>query len=248
MFQPTRHLMMRVLIFYVFCDVFFELYRFLYGNAPKSNLCGTQLETVPKFLEPIQNRLEIGSRLEREEFKIGAELGVKEGFFARDTLKSWPGATEYVLVDVWATLGNYADVANMGDREVHYESAIRETAPWKEKVRVCRNFTTVCVRNYPDNYFDYIYVDARHDRKGAALDLEEWWPKLKVGGIFAGHDYVAHGPQGGQGWDLNFDGTVDPEGLNVKGAVDDFSVQVERQVQIVYNEVPSQFWTWVIRK
>ena len=97
MFQPTRRLMTKILILHVFCEVFFELYRLLYDNIPISILCATHLETAPKFLEPIQKRLEIGSRLERVEFKIGAELGVKEGFFARDTLKSWPGATPYIV-------------------------------------------------------------------------------------------------------------------------------------------------------
>lgn len=42
---------------------------------------------VPKYLEPMKHRLELGGRLEAEGLKIGAELGVKEGFFARDTLR-----------------------------------------------------------------------------------------------------------------------------------------------------------------
>ena len=33
-------------------------------------------------------------------------------------------------------------------------------------------------------------MDARHDFKGVAADLEAYWPKLKTGGIFAGHDYI----------------------------------------------------------
>ena len=205
---------------------------------------------TPKYLEPMKHRLELGARLEAEGHKIGAELGVKEGYFARDTLRNWPTATEYVLVDLWDNMPNYADSANEGEREVHYQSALRETAPWKDKVTVCRNFTTSCAQNFPDGYFDYIYVDARHDRKGAYLDLETWWPKLKVGGILAGHDYTSCSPdcENGNGWDLNFDGTVDPTGLAVKGAVDDFAIKIRRQVVLVYDERPSQFWTWMMRK
>jgi hypothetical protein len=26
--------------------------------------------------------------------------------------------------------------------------------------------------------------------QGVTVDMEAWWPKLKAGGIFAGHDYV----------------------------------------------------------
>lgn len=211
---------------------------------------GGSLCHTPKYLEPIKHRLELGARLEAEGHHVGAELGVKEGNFARDTLRNWPSATEYVLVDLWDSLENYADSANEGDRDAHYQSALRETAPWKEKVTVCRNYTTTCAKIFPDHHFDYIYVDARHDRKGAYLDLETWWPKLKVGGIFAGHDYTSCKPscEKGNGWDLNFDGTIDPSGLAVKGAVDDFAVEVGRQVVLVYHEQPSQFWTWMMRK
>jgi hypothetical protein len=72
----------------------------------------------------------------------------------------------------------------------------------------------------------------------------------KVGGILAGHDYTSCKPdcENGNGWDLNFDGTVDPTGLAVKGAVDDFAIKIRRQVVLVYDERPSQFWTWMMRK
>lgn len=36
---------------------------------------------------------------------------------------------------------------------------------------------------------DYLYIDADHTREGCALDLEQWWPFLVVGGLIAGDDY-----------------------------------------------------------
>jgi hypothetical protein len=42
----------------------------------------------------------------------------------------------------------------------------------------------------PDASLDYVYVDARHDYCGVKEDLEAWWPKLRRGGILAGHDYL----------------------------------------------------------
>ena len=34
------------------------------------------------------------------------------------------------------------------------------------------------------------YIDARHDYCGCSEDIQNWWPKVKPGGIMAGHDYV----------------------------------------------------------
>jgi predicted O-methyltransferase YrrM len=39
-------------------------------------------------------------------------------------------------------------------------------------------------------YFDFIYVDGRHDYCGCYKDLEMYWPKLRKGGIMAGKRFT----------------------------------------------------------
>eukprot|EP01083_Nonionella_stella_P313706 1127370_1 len=121
---------------------------------------------------------------------------------------------------------------------------IENTKQWKNKVEICRNFTSVCVQQFPNEYFDFIYVDARHDYKGVSLDLKEWWPKLKHGGIMAGHDYVLASDVKGQDFSLNFDGTRDTTGRITKGAVDDFFNMAEhlRQLTVSYREPMWNSW------
>lgn len=41
---------------------------------------------------------------------------------------------------------------------------------------------------------DMVFIDGDHTREGVKLDLDTWVPRVKVGGVIAGHDY---GPQ----WD-----------------------------------------------
>mgnify|MGYP003327644338 CR=1 FL=1 len=43
---------------------------------------------------------------------------------------------------------------------------------------------------FPDDFFDFIYIDAAHDYDSVKEDLTNWYPKLKINGIIAGHDYV----------------------------------------------------------
>ena len=43
---------------------------------------------------------------------------------------------------------------------------------------------------FENNFFDMIYIDGDHDYIGIKNDLINYYPKLKTGGIFAGHDYT----------------------------------------------------------
>ena len=41
-----------------------------------------------------------------------------------------------------------------------------------------------------DNYFDFAYIDAAHDRFSVLRDIKLVLPKLKTNGIICGHDYI----------------------------------------------------------
>lgn len=139
---------------------------------------------VPTF----KSRDDLGEVMQKEGFSVGIELGVQRGLYSRVILSKWPSCTEYHLVDLWAHQENYKDYANVDQKTQKqiYESAMTNLAEFGDKIHVCRNYTTSCVTQYDDEYFDFIYVDARHDFKGVLDDLVAYWPKLKKGGIMAG--------------------------------------------------------------
>jgi len=62
------------------------------------------------------------------------------------------------------------------------------------------------VPSFPNNFFDFVYIDANHDKKSVIRDIQISLPKLKNNGIICGHDYVHS----------------EPHGHGVRGAVDEF--------------------------
>ena len=60
----------------------------------------------------------------------------------------------------------------------------------KGKVEFIRDFSFNAVKRFEDCSFEYVYVDAVHDYEGALADMIDYWPKLKPGGVMAGHDYL----------------------------------------------------------
>ena len=46
------------------------------------------------------------------------------------------------------------------------------------------------LKSFDDKTFDFIYIDGyAHTGQENGATLDDWWPKLKPGGTFAGHDY-----------------------------------------------------------
>lgn len=42
---------------------------------------------------------------------------------------------------------------------------------------------------FPDGYFDFVFIDACHAYDSVKADILAWLPKVRKGGILAGHDY-----------------------------------------------------------
>lgn len=208
----------------------------------------------------------------RLDMKTGVELGVQRAEYSYELLRRWKKAEEFVLVDLWRPQKNYTDFANLPhvvQRRYKVEVAEKMLNLTKKgllgKFTICRNYTIICATRFPKNYFDFIYIDARHDYKGVLQDLRHWWPKLKAGGIMAGHDYTEQEEPGNavkplgdpqtteQDWTLNYDGTKDETKRVVRGAVDDFFSDnfgdlngCPRQVTVSYRE--DSWNTWAVRK
>lgn len=49
--------------------------------------------------------------------------------------------------------------------------------------------STTASNNFPNNYFDFIYIDADHSYESVKRDLSAWLPKIKFNGWIGGHDY-----------------------------------------------------------
>ena len=205
-----------------------------------------------EFLPPFRTRADLPSMVEAMGLRTGVELGVERGIFTSTMLHGWPSCTNYTQVDLWshdALKGShYKD--SQSNHDSKYAAMLKQkilrpgcTATfgqahkhWPEatcgvSLHKCQNFTTACATGFVDESVDFIYVDALHDRVGVLRDLESWWPKLRSGGIMAGHDYMTQadlnsfsGKPEGTKWpqQQNIDGTFDADGGMVKGAVDDF--------------------------
>lgn len=112
---------------------------------------------------------------------VVAEIGVDSGNFSEQILAATQPATLH-LVDTWGSdryhsglMDNiqqkFADRIAAGTLEIHRKLSIEGAA------------------DFADGTFDFIYIDTNHMYETTRDELLAYEPKMKPGGIIAGHDY-----------------------------------------------------------
>ena len=71
-----------------------------------------------------------------------------------------------------------------------FAASMREYARRElELVRLVRAPSVMAARMFEDASLGFVFVDGAHDEASVAADLAAWEPKIRPGGLLAGHDY-----------------------------------------------------------
>jgi predicted O-methyltransferase YrrM len=57
-------------------------------------------------------------------------------------------------------------------------------------VKPVRKLSMAAAGDFADETIDFCFIDADHRFNGVVSDIRAWYPKVKTGGIIAGHDYT----------------------------------------------------------
>ena len=123
--------------------------------------------------------------LEKFESSIGAEIGVQYGINAKNILEKYDIKTLY-LIDPYT---HYTGISGRDRYDpIWKEVAHRYLKDYEDKIIWVEGFSWDVVDSIP-NELDFVYVDGDHKREGIKRDLKLYYPKVRDGGLFAGHDY-----------------------------------------------------------
>lgn len=120
----------------------------------------------------------------------GAEIGVARGDYAKRILTDWEGKKLF-LVDPWRRQLStvYQERQTTEEEYERWHYACQLLASQDERVKLYRGLSKDVVKTIPDSSLDFAYIDANHDAIHVIEDLNNWWPKVRHGGIMGGHDY-----------------------------------------------------------
>ena len=119
---------------------------------------------------------------------IVAEIGVDKGDFTKIIIDTC-SPKKIHLIDSWSSTRypeeKYKFVRNRFNVEIS-----------KNIVELNRGFSTSILENFPDNYFDWVYLDTDHGFEVTYSELLILHKKVKSGGIISGHDYCRYSSNG----------------------------------------------------
>jgi predicted O-methyltransferase YrrM len=126
----------------------------------------------------MKNRHELHKLLKKLNVKIGVELGVAQGYYSSYLIKNH-NFNIFFCIDKW---NDHHDESE--------KSQVINNFKENNNIKIIHDTFSNASSLFEDEYFDFIYIDGyAHTGQDNGETLKQWYPKLKIGGIFAGHDY-----------------------------------------------------------
>jgi len=127
---------------------------------------------------------------------IVAEIGTYKGEMSRAILDICD-PKKLFLIDCWEMSVNLQDELafhNHDEGEVIYQGVLNyfSNEIKSKQIEIVREYSTKCFNRFPNNFFDWIFIDADHTYNGVMNDLVNFSSKVKDGGFILGHDYTNH--------------------------------------------------------
>jgi predicted O-methyltransferase YrrM len=141
------------------------------------------------------NRIQLAAHFNKLGFKVGAEVGVYQGYYSQVLCQEIPGLKLY-CIDPWMNYRNYMWKRHSNVIGQAYEIAKANLAPYD--CTLIRALSVDAAKDFKDNSLDFVFIDGNHDYPYVKADLEAWTPKVRKGGIVSGHDYFI-GKRGNRG-------------------------------------------------
>lgn len=132
--------------------------------------------TWPRLYKDMVNKLPSGSKI--------VEVGTYEGkSFAYLIVEAINAGKEFEITGVDSF--TFAGLLNKFNKNME---------PVSGKFNIIMDQSWLAAEKFPDKSLDFVFIDADHVYENVKKDVLAWMPKIKEGGIIAGHDFVNYHP------------------------------------------------------
>ena len=141
--------------------------------------------TYPGLYKQMVKKFPTGSKF----VEIGCWKGKSSAYMTIEIINSGKNI-DFYCIDVW---DNSSEDLKMLDTTHIYEVFLSNMKPLNEHFIPIRMPSVEAAKHFKDNSLDFVFIDADHSYESIKEDIIAWLPKVKEGGILAGHDYHISG-------------------------------------------------------
>jgi len=120
---------------------------------------------------------------------VGIEIGTCRAESTAYLLEKCPNVDRIFTIDPYKGYDDWNGEITQETVDRFMKIAKTNLKPYKDRVRMIRETSGDAVNNFTDTLVDFIFVDGDHSYEATLADCESYYPFLKKGGIFCGHDY-----------------------------------------------------------
>ncbi len=117
---------------------------------------------------------------------VFVEIGCWEGkstTFMADKIKRSGRNIKFYAIDIWE---DYKQIDRIWS--ANYSKYLKNIDPLKDYITTLKGDSCEMSKRFTDKSIDFVFIDANHQYEFIKRDIEHWLPKMKSGGVLAGHD------------------------------------------------------------
>lgn len=161
----------------------------------------SKFETIQGWFDPEDQRVYDMAVDRASNGDVLVEVGVwmgRSACYMAEAIKASGKALQFFAVDVWkvfdyekALIDRLASMGNPDLYRLFLDNV--DKADVAEFVIPLHLESTRAARIFREKSVSFVYIDAAHGYESNSADIDAWLPKIKPGGIIAGHDYNREG-------------------------------------------------------
>lgn len=142
---------------------------------------GEEWFSYPDLYKSMVEKFSSGSKF----VEVGSWKGKSSAYMAVEIANS-DKEIDFYCVDIWE-----GSIEQKGMEELHrlYDIFLSNMKPVESYYTPLKMKSLDAVSIFGDHSLDFVFIDASHEYEDVKADIIAWLPKIKPGGILAGHDY-----------------------------------------------------------
>ncbi len=137
--------------------------------------------SYPNLYKSMVDKFPAGSKF----VEVGSWKGKSSAYMAVEIANS-NKSIDFFCVDTWKGSIEHIDFP---DLESLYETFTNNMKPLSRYHIPMRMPSLEAAKEFEDKSLDFVFIDASHEYEDVKDDIKAWLPKIKPGGVLAGHDY-----------------------------------------------------------